>query len=40
MTVFPGYTLETMSKLTLIQVRAMMAVASDILREKAKAMQL
>ena len=37
---FPGYTLETMGKLTLVQFHAMMKVAADILREKAKAMQL
>ena len=40
MTVFPGYTLETMKRLTLVQYRALCMVASDILREKAKAMQL
>ena len=39
MTVFPGYTLETMKKLTLVQYRALCAVAGNILREKAKAMQ-
>ena len=40
MTVFPGYTLETMKRLTLIQFRALTLVATDILRAKAKAMQL
>ena len=40
MAAFPGYTLETMKKLTIVQFRALQRMAADILSEKAKAMQL
>jgi len=40
MTAYPGYTLEAMRRLTLVQYRAMCRVANVILSEKAKAMQL
>jgi len=40
MTVFPGYTLESIGRLTLLQYRALHEIAAEILREKAKAMTL
>ena len=40
MAVFPGYTLDSLSKLTLWQFCALESVGAEILRQKAKAMQL
>ena len=40
MTVFPGYTLDSLAELTLLQYAALQSIGAEILKEKAKAMQL
>lgn len=40
MATFPGYTLESLKKLTLIQYGALLVMAAEIIEKKARATQL